>query len=149
MKPVRTWILIADGARARIVMNDGPNHGIKAVKGMDFRIQHTESNGHIFDDPHHHFHSTSSGFQVMEFDTETHLDEKHLFAGELANVLEGELHRNSFDRMIIFAAPAMLGELRTSLSPMIMNKVIEQVPKDLTNVPHRQLSRHIENVLAI
>ncbi len=149
MKPVRTWILIADGARARIVMNDGPNHGIKAVKGMDFRIEHKPANGNLIEDPHHHFHSTAAGFQIMEFDTETHLDEKHLFAGELASVLEGEMYKKSFDRMIIFAAPAMLGELRTSLSPHLMNKVIEQVPKDLTHIPNKQLSRHIENVLAI
>jgi hypothetical protein len=24
MKPTRTWVLIADGARARILQNDGP-----------------------------------------------------------------------------------------------------------------------------
>src|SRR5262249_34094570 len=30
MKPTRTWILIADGARARILRNDGPGKGVQA-----------------------------------------------------------------------------------------------------------------------
>ncbi len=37
MKQIRTWILIADGARARIVLNTGPGHGIEAMDGRVFR----------------------------------------------------------------------------------------------------------------
>ncbi len=33
MKPTTTWILIADGAHARIFSNSGPGKGIAAVKG--------------------------------------------------------------------------------------------------------------------
>ena len=34
MKPTRTWILIADGARARILENLGPGKGVHEVPDM-------------------------------------------------------------------------------------------------------------------
>ena len=33
MKPTTTWILIADGAHARLFSNSGPGKGIEAVQG--------------------------------------------------------------------------------------------------------------------
>ena len=33
MKPTTTWILIADGAHARLFANHGPGKGIEAVQG--------------------------------------------------------------------------------------------------------------------
>jgi hypothetical protein len=38
MKPTRTWVLIADGARARILENDGPNHGLTAIEGSNSTV---------------------------------------------------------------------------------------------------------------
>ena len=38
MKPTRTWVLIADGARARILENDGPNHGLTAIEGSNSKL---------------------------------------------------------------------------------------------------------------
>ena len=129
MKPVRTRILIAGGARARIVINDGPGHGIQSVKGMDFKPEASNSERPDMKDmPQEH---------------------KRRFACELGEQLEQKLQDNAFDRMIIFAAPSMLGELRSSLSSHIMNKVVEQVPKDLTHIPNKDLPKHLENVLAV
>ncbi len=128
MKPVRTWILIADGARARVVMNDGPGHGIKPVKGMKFEIDNDNS---------------------RDADQETYEDDKRQFAEELGQSLSKKLRKNEFDRMIIFASPAMLGELRHSLSSQVMDKVVEQVPKDLTHVPNKDLPKHLEMMLAV
>jgi hypothetical protein len=36
MKPTRLWILIADGGRARVVLNSGPGRGIEQVTGLIF-----------------------------------------------------------------------------------------------------------------
>ena len=39
MKPTTTWILIADGARARLFANHGPGKGVEAVEGADVRCR--------------------------------------------------------------------------------------------------------------
>ncbi len=37
MKPTRTWIVIADGSRAHILLNEGPDKPLSFVPGSDFR----------------------------------------------------------------------------------------------------------------
>ena len=37
MKPTRTWIVIADGSRAHILLNEGADKGLSFVPGSDFR----------------------------------------------------------------------------------------------------------------
>jgi hypothetical protein len=37
MKPTRTWIVIADGSRAHILLNEGPDKALGFVPGTDFR----------------------------------------------------------------------------------------------------------------
>ena len=37
MKPTRTWIVIADGSRAHILLNEGSGKGLSIVPGSDFR----------------------------------------------------------------------------------------------------------------
>ena len=43
MKSAQTWIVIADGAKARIMLNDGPGHGVRAVEGMSFTARNLPS----------------------------------------------------------------------------------------------------------
>src|SRR6476646_5665499 len=49
MKPTKTWIMIADGARARILENEGPGRGLKAVPNMTFAGDHSATHN-IVDD---------------------------------------------------------------------------------------------------
>ena len=37
IKSNRTWILVADGARAHVVVNDGPGKGLQSLPGSDIR----------------------------------------------------------------------------------------------------------------
>ena len=38
MKKTVTWVLIADGAQARVLENTGPGKGLRQVEGLDFSI---------------------------------------------------------------------------------------------------------------
>ena len=49
MKPTKTWIMIADGARARILENEGPGRGLKEVPNMTFAGDHSATHN-IVDD---------------------------------------------------------------------------------------------------
>jgi len=37
VKPTRTWIVIADGSRAHILLNEEPDEPLSFVPGSDFR----------------------------------------------------------------------------------------------------------------
>ena len=76
------------------------------------------------------------------------LDQKN-FAASLAAVLRDELQGGSYNRLIIAAAPAMLGDLRAALSKQVTSVIIAEIDKDLTQVKDNELARHLEKVLAV
>lgn len=40
MKPTRTWVLIANGAQAYVLLNDGPAHSVKPLSEFAFKAPH-------------------------------------------------------------------------------------------------------------
>ena len=149
MKPTRTWILICDGARARIVLNEGPGRSVSPVEGSDFLTEHPRSQDITTDRPGRVFDRSGPGRHAMENRSDPHRDSKKSFALRLAEFLDEQLRKKAYDRLIIFAAPAMLGDLRQALTETVLAKTAHQIPKDLTQIPNNELDSHLEDVLAI
>lgn len=149
MKPKITWILIADGARARIVANDGPNKGVRQVDGADFRAEHPASGELTSDRPGRTFDSAGDARHAMEPGTDPHREAKKAFATDVAAYLHGEAMNKSYDRLIIFAPAKSLGDLRSAMSDPVCSLISAEKAKDLTHVPNDQLSRHLSDVLAV
>jgi hypothetical protein len=49
MKPTRTWLVIADGARARILEDDGADHRLHKVKGHEYMGDHLARHDQVSD----------------------------------------------------------------------------------------------------
>ena len=149
MKPVRTWILVADGARARIVLNDGPGHGVKALAGHEFGIDLPSSRNIMADRQGRSFDSASDGRHAMEPPSDPRRMLKQNFAGDLAKFLDKANRRDKFDRLIVVAPPAALGDLRKALPPSVRETISAELAKDLTHLPNTELPKHLETVLAV
>jgi protein required for attachment to host cells len=121
MKAVRTWVLIADGARARILENTGPGHGLSPVQGMVFHGDHAATHDLVSDREGRGHSSHGPGRSAVE-SRDPHRELKTNFAHHLAGVLERALEQKSFDRLIIAAAPVTLGDLRTRCRIMFVRK---------------------------
>jgi len=149
MKPVKTWILVADGARARIVVNEGPGKGVKQLEGADFRAEHPSSGDVMADRPGRSFESSGSGRHAMEPTSDAHRLAKQAFVKEIAGFLQRQAQKKSFDRLIILAPPQALGDLRAALSDAVRTLVTAELAKDLTPVPNEDLAKHLSDVLAV
>jgi protein required for attachment to host cells len=149
MKPIRTWVLIADGARARILENDGPGHGLKAVDGMVFSGDHAATHDLVSDREGRSQSSHGPGRSAIESHSDPHRDLKVKFARHLAGVLDRELDANSFQRLVIVAPPVTLGDLRSLVSAKIGAKIVGEVTQDLTKTPNNEIGAHIKDVLII
>ena len=147
MKSVITWILIADGARARILANNGPNKGVVANDVLLREGDHRPSRELMSDRPGRTFESVGSLRHAKQPPLDAHDKLKTKFAHTVATALER--HADSFDRLIIVAPPAALGELRKSLSREVSAKVSHEVGKDLTQTPNAELPKHLEGVIAL
>ena len=147
MKATRTWILIADGARARILHNDGPGKGLHALAGGDFRGKHTSTHAIMSDRTGRTFSSTGPSRSAIEAHSDPHRELKRSFAHRLADALADGWRKRAYDRLIIVAAPSTLGDLRAALSHEVRAKVTAEVAKDLTKTPDAAVAEHLKDVL--
>ena len=147
MKPTRTWVLIADGARARILENLGPGHGLTALDGLVFHGDHSATHDLVSDRQGRSFSSHGPGRSAIEAHTDPHRDLKTKFANRLAEALTNGLEQNAFDRLVIVASPVTLGDLRSVISDRVRAKVVGEVAQDLTKLPNGEIATHLQHVL--
>lgn len=149
MKPTITWILIANGARARILANQGPGKGVHEVDGMEFQQTPLKNSEIMADRPGRSFSSAGTARSAMEPQTDPVKKREADFVAEIAQMLDLKLSDNQFDRLIICAAPQALGNLREAMSPQLREKITHELPKDLTQIPNAKMGKHLEGILAV
>ena len=147
MKAIRTWVLIADGARARILQNNGPGHGLTAVDGQVFEGDHSATHDLVSDREGRSFSSHGPRRSALDARSDPHRTLKSKFAHQLAEVLaQGHAH-DAYDRLVIVASPVTLGDIRSAISDQVRAKVIGEVAQDLTKLPNSQVAVHLDSVL--
>ena len=149
MKPIRTWILIADGSRARIVLNEGPGKGLKPVRNFDFEEGRTAARDMLADRPGRVFDSSGPGRHGMANSSDPTSVAQARFAVQLIQFLDDEFTKNVFDRLILTAPAKFLGYLRASISKALKSVTISELTKDLNHLPDDKLPKHFEDVLAL
>ena len=149
MKPIITWILIADSARARLFFNDGPGHGVKLVSDEVIRGLNLPDREIMSDRPGRAFDSVGAGRHAKEPKTDPRKVEKRSFAHELAAMLDDGLKQGKFERLVLVAPPGELGFLRAELSPGVRKRVSAELNKDLTGVPPSEVPDHLGKVMAV
>lgn len=150
MKKTVTYILVADGARARLYANHGVGKGLQPVSGATHKADlHHHDREILTDKPGRSFSSVGPGRSAIEPHTEWHRFEKHKFAREMAKVLDAAAASKAFDRLILVAPPATLGDLRMELGDATRKLVTAELPKDLTRHAEQELPQHLEGIMAV
>ncbi|MFY0610379.1 MAG: host attachment protein [Hyphomicrobiaceae bacterium] len=147
MKPTITWIVIADGAHAHVLRNDGPGKGVSAVEGLVFDGDHSRSSGIMSDRPGRTFSSVGNARHALEPPTDAHDELKARFVKQIADVLLDCV--DDYNRLILVAPPEALGLLRKSLPASVARKVTGELGKDLTHLPDAELPSHLGDTLAL
>ena len=150
MKKTVTYILVADGARARLYSNHGVGKGLQPVSGATHKADlHHHDRDILTDKPGRASSSVGNGRSALEPQTDWHRFEKHKFAREMAKVLDAAAANKAFDRLILVAPPTTLGDLRMELDEQTMKLVSGELPKDLTRHADHDLPQHLGGVLAV
>ena len=142
------WIIVADGARARILANDGPGSGLRNASNTDFVSDNRKSRDIVSDRPGRS-EGGASGRHAMEPRVDGHQYEKQLFAKEMAKRINDACQRGDFDSLILVAPPQTLGELRNALDKPTLSKVRAELGKDLTRVAIHDLPKHIKGAIRL
>lgn len=149
MKARKTWILIADGARARIVAYDGPAKGLSPALSHDFATSHAPTRDFGTDKPGRGQGGDSGSHHALDSKVDWHTYEKDRFAGELAKTLEEAHIRSAFDDLVLVAPPKTLGALRKALDGKVKDTVSAELDKDLTHLTIQELGEHLGDVVRL
>ena len=145
MKP--TWILVADSSRARIFTTKTPSAPLQEIE----TLAHPESRVHeqqiTSDLPGRHQNDTGIGAHGYQDEIEPKEQEVIAFARQIAKHLEQARNNNKFKQLIVVAAPAFLGTLRTQLSEQTKNLVKIELDKNLTQHSAEEIRGHLPEYL--
>ena len=149
MKAVKTLIVLADDAAARFILNEGVGKGLRegaSVSAREFAQDEVEDG-----DRPGRSAAGPGGMAKHGFDPHQSADEaaRARFAARIAEALEREWHDQQPDRLILASAPKMLGVLRGVIGTGPRAALAAELPKDLVNIPLRDLEGHLSGVLAL
>jgi protein required for attachment to host cells len=149
MKATRNWIVIADGARARILENTGPGKGLTPLPAEEMHQSLHPSRDINADRPGRTHDRMGPARHAMEPPSDPHREEKRHFAAELAGHLNAAAQKHSYDRLVLVAPAKTLGDLRQALSKEASDKVEGELAKDLIKTPDQELAGHLSAVIAL
>lgn len=147
MRAKRTLILLANEKAARFLVNDGVGHGLSelsAFAASDF----DDTDTRFSDRPGRQNAAPGMARHGFEPHTPERDQERMAF---IAHVVErtAAAWTDGFDRLVVVAAPRMLGALRQALPDDLKAAVVAELDKDLLKTPILDLPGHLDTVLAV
>lgn len=141
-----TWVVVADGARAHFFASEDGT--LRAALDHDV-VASTRSPGRDAesDRPGRSFESANAARHAMEPPTDWKTKERQRLARAVADELLNAVNRKAFDRLVVAAAPEMLGELRGTMDAQVARLVVAEIDKDLTHLKVHQLPEHLGEAL--
>lgn len=130
-KPI-TWVVVADGHRARVLKNE-KGVALESALDVDFTAPNPLDHEIGPDRPGRTKDSTPNVRHALEPRVDHHRQRKAAFAHDLAHVIDEAAEQNRFARLILVAPPQALGDLRQHLGPHARERVRGELPLDLTH----------------
>jgi protein required for attachment to host cells len=142
MKPARTWYVVTDGGRARIVQKREGEDAVDTHRELVSAEIHSHTHELGTSRPGRTHESAMSARHAIQPREDLHRADKRSFVHEVAAALNKANRRNEFDCLVLVAPAHALGELRHALDSPTQRKVVAQLQKDLTKVPDADLKKH-------
>jgi protein required for attachment to host cells len=118
-----TWVLVADGAKALFLRNEGDEQ----FPNLQTIEVHKTGNA-----------SDNKGGPSPS-DTQRVAEDR--FAKETAEALNQAALAHRFDRLVVVAPPKALAELRANFHKEVQNRIVAEVDKTLTSHPVPEIER--------
>lgn len=143
MTAITTWVLVADGSRARVLARAGASGSfVQPAGGMFSHAVHraadlgTERPGRVRE-------SANASHHAIEPRADRRREGKHGFARMLAQMLEQRALERAYDRLILVAPPRTLGDLRDGLGKEARFRLVGTLDRDLTALATDEIERHL------
>lgn len=145
-KVPKIWVLVADGARARILCSLGRGRGLAPVSEMTAPEGRALAQELGSDRPGR-TQMASGNRHAVEPRTDPRALVEEAFVRQVAQHLEEADRAKSFDHLAVVAPPRAMGLIRKALPAQVQTKVIGEMTKDLTRIPDHALPEHLRDLV--
>lgn len=145
-KVLKTWVLVADGARARILRSLGAGQGLATVEEFTAPEGRALAQDLGSDRPGRTQMASGNRHAVEPRSDPRDLVEE-AFLRQVAHRLEEANRDRSFDRLVVVAPPRAMGLMRKALSSQVQARVAGEMTKDLTRIPDHALPEHLREMV--
>lgn len=142
MKHPRTWYVVTDGGRARILKKREAQDAFDTQREFLSPDIHRHTHELGMERPGRSHESANAAHHALQPREDLHRAEKRNFVYGVAKELNEANARGEFDRLILVAPAHALGELNNALDAPTQQKIAARLQKDLTNVPNADLAKH-------
>ena len=141
----RTWVMVIDRHIARLFTRHGYQLEPIGTALPDAPQDNVEisnkSVGRII----------SSSGKSIHHKFEPHMNESRqeslAFASQIADWLDNAVREDAFDRLVLVAAPKILGDLRKMATRPVQERIFAELNKDLTKFDLRALEEELEETV--
>lgn len=147
MTPKTTWIVIANGTRARFLESTDRSVPPHELADEALSWSHKKSQEIVADRPGRTHESVGTARHAVEPRTNPERELARQFAIEIGAHLAKALHGGRYQRLVVVAGPTLLGDLRAALPEPVRKTVTGEHAKDLTHLPIKDLVGQVSELL--
>jgi protein required for attachment to host cells len=146
MNHPRTWYVVADGGRARVVQKRAGQEAFETSWEIVASDIHHRTHDLGTERPGRSRESATSAHHAVQPRADLHRANKQNFVLDVAAMLNEANQRNEFDCLVLVAPAHPLGDLRAALDASTERKITGELQKDLTKVPNADLAEHLAHL---
>lgn len=142
----KTWLLVADGRRARVLIEPRRGAALQTPKNWALEIGPDETYD-AQDRPPRSFDRVGAGRHAMDKGRSLHEQEEENFLKRVAERITDAEKHGQFEHLAIAAPPRALGFLRAQLPPAVRARVRAETPKDVVDENTDALRERLHDML--
>ena len=135
-------VLIGDGQKALFLRNKGTARQVRLEVEQILEQDNPATRDQGTDRPGRSVSSVGTTRSAVE-EADWHHIAKERFAVEIAEALYRHAHDNRFDKLVVIAPAKILGNLRKAFHAEVTDRIVGEIPKQLTSHPIPQIERLI------
>jgi len=143
----KTWIVVADGSRARFLASETASAPLTLVEELDDPGARQPTKALGTDRPGRGVDAVSARRHAMEPRVDWHTQAKERFAIDLARRIDAAADKKRFDALVIVAPGRTLSDIDRRLKAATKRLLVEKVAKDLTGVPLSALPERLRPII--
>ena len=149
MKQDRTWIVVADGAKARVLLYKPHQKGVQQLPDGEFHDTHLPTHELVTERQPRVHDSVGHARHAVEPRIDPHDQRETQFLGRLAAHLDGAEQRGEFEHLVVVAPATAMGELRKAFSPSLRKRLFAEIVHDYAHQSNDYVYQHIKDSLPL